>query len=52
MDTTGVAPLSKTLDSIGVFAKSMAETALVYDALVDDLLSRDICPRHKRRICA
>lgn len=36
MDTTGVAPLSKTLDSIGVFAKSMAETALVYDALVDD----------------
>ena len=31
-----MAPLSKTLDSIGVFAKSMAETALVYDALVDD----------------
>ena len=36
VDTTGVAPLSKTLDSIGVFAKTMAETALVYDALVDD----------------
>ncbi len=36
MDTTGVAPLSKTLDSIGVFAKSMAETAMVYDALVED----------------
>ena len=36
VDTQGVAPLSKTLDSIGVFAKSMAETALVYDALVDD----------------
>jgi aspartyl-tRNA(Asn)/glutamyl-tRNA(Gln) amidotransferase subunit A len=36
VDTTGVAPLSKTLDSIGVFAKSMAETAMVYDALVDD----------------
>jgi aspartyl-tRNA(Asn)/glutamyl-tRNA(Gln) amidotransferase subunit A len=28
--------LSKTLDSIGVFAKSMAEAALVYDALVED----------------
>ena len=36
VDTQGVAPLSKTLDSIGVFAKTMAETALVYDALVDD----------------
>ena len=36
VDTTGIAPLSKTLDSIGVFAKTMAETALVYDALVDD----------------
>ena len=36
MDTQGVAPLSKTLDSIGVFAKSMAETAMVYDALVED----------------
>jgi aspartyl-tRNA(Asn)/glutamyl-tRNA(Gln) amidotransferase subunit A len=36
VNTQGVAPLSKTLDSIGVFAKSMAETALVYDALVDD----------------
>ncbi len=36
VDTQGVAPLSKTLDSIGAFAKSMAETALVYDALVDD----------------
>jgi len=36
VDTQGVAPLSKTLDSIGVFAKSMAETAMVYDALVDD----------------
>ena len=36
VDTQGVAPLSKTLDSIGVFAKTMAETALVYDALVED----------------
>ena len=36
VDTTGIAPLSKTLDSIGVFAKTMAETAMVYDALVDD----------------
>lgn len=36
VNTRGVAPLSETLDSIGVFAKSMAETALVYDALVDD----------------
>ena len=36
MSTQGVAPLSQTLDSIGVFAKSMAETAMVYDALVDN----------------
>lgn len=36
VNTQGVAPLSKTLDSIGVFAKSMAEAALVYDALVED----------------
>jgi len=36
VDSHGVAPLSKTLDSIGVFAKSMAETAMVYDALVED----------------
>ena len=37
VDSSGVAPLSKTLDSIGVFAKTMAETAMVYDALVDDV---------------
>lgn len=45
VDTTGVAPLSKTLDSIGVFAKSMAEAAMVYDALVDD-------PKRSKQIAA
>lgn len=36
IDTAGVLPLSTTLDSIGVFARSAADAALLYAVLADD----------------
>jgi aspartyl-tRNA(Asn)/glutamyl-tRNA(Gln) amidotransferase subunit A len=36
IDTTGVLPLSATLDSIGVFARSAEDAALLYGVLAED----------------
>jgi len=36
IDTTGVLPLSTTLDSIGVFARSVEDAALLYGVLAED----------------
>lgn len=36
IDTAGVMPLSTTLDSIGIFAQSIADASLLYAVLVDE----------------
>jgi aspartyl-tRNA(Asn)/glutamyl-tRNA(Gln) amidotransferase subunit A len=36
IDTRGVLPLSRTLDSIGVFARSVEDAALLYGVLAED----------------